>query len=42
VQTEVQGCGQRSVPNITGKSGAIIRFIAMLACSRMRGLDRFS
>jgi hypothetical protein len=28
VQTEVQRCGQRSVPNITGKSGTIIRFIS--------------
>ena len=27
VQTEVQRCGQRSVPNITGEPGAIIRFI---------------
>jgi len=27
VQTEVQRCGQRSVPNITGNSGVIIRFV---------------
>jgi hypothetical protein len=31
VQAEVQRCSQRSVPNITGNSGAIIRFITLSA-----------